>query len=148
MSELIVLYGAWGVFIVAFAAATVLPFSSEVLIVAYIAAGGDPWTALLAASAGNTLGGMTSYLLGYFMELKRVIKFLKINPKRLEKVYPYAHRWGYMTGFLGFAPVIGDVIMVALGSLRCNVWGTLVTSAIGKTARYYAVIFLQMQIFN
>ena len=78
MSELIVLYGAWGLFLAAFAAATVLPFSSEVLVVAYIASGGEPWMALLAASAGNTLGGMTSYLLGYFMELKRVIKFLKI----------------------------------------------------------------------
>lgn len=148
MSELIVLYGAWGVFIVAFAAATILPFSSEVLVVAYIAAGGDPWITLIAASAGNTLGGMTSYLLGYFLEIKRVIKFLSINPKRLEKIYPYAHRWGYMTGFLGFVPVIGDVVMVALGSLRSNAWGTFITSAIGKTVRYYAIIFLQMQIFN
>ena len=53
-------YGIWGLLIASFLAATILPMASEIVLVGVIAAGADPWTALWAASAGNTLGGMTS----------------------------------------------------------------------------------------
>ena len=106
-----------------------------------ILVGVDPWTALLAASAGNTLGGMTSYALGYIFELKKVMGWFGVSPDRMDRMYPYAHKYGFWMGFLGFMPAIGDVIMIALGSLRCSWIGVLLTSAAGKTLRYYIIVY-------
>lgn len=146
MIDFLIQYGAWGLFVAAFLAATVLPFASEFVLVGVIAVGVDPWTALLAASAGNTLGGMTSYALGYIFELKKVMGWFGIRPDRMDRMYPYAHKYGFWMGFLGFMPAIGDVIMIALGSLRCSWIGVLLTSAAGKTLRYYIIVFTQMSI--
>ena len=144
--ELLTEYGAWGLFLASFLAATILPLASEIVLVAVVAAGVDPWAALWAAAAGNTLGGMTSYFLGYFFEIKKVCRWMKIPPEKLDRMYPYAHRYGFLLGFLGFMPVIGDVVMIALGSLRCSWIGTLVTSAAGKTLRYYLIVFTQLAV--
>ncbi len=146
MMDFLVEYGAWGLFIAAFLAATILPMASEIVLIGVIAAGVDPWTALWAASIGNTLGGMTSYFLGYFFEIKKVCGWFGVKPEKLDRMYPYAHRYGYLLGFLGFMPVIGDVVMIALGSLRSSWFGTLITSAAGKTLRYYLIVFTQLKI--
>ena len=139
--ELLAEYGVWGLFLASF-----LALASEIVLVAVVAAGADPWAALWAAAAGNTLGGMTSYFLGYFFEIKKVCRWMKIPPEKLDRMYPYAHRYGFLLGFLGFMPVIGDVVMIALGSLRCSWIGTLLTSAAGKTLRYYLIVFTQLAV--
>ena len=55
----------WGLFASAFASATILPGNSEIVLVAVL----DHfptlfWEAILVATLGNTLGGMTSYAIG------------------------------------------------------------------------------------
>jgi hypothetical protein len=58
-------YSLWGLFLASFLAATVVPFSSEALLYYLIINGTDAYTAVLVASAGNWLGGMSSYAIGY-----------------------------------------------------------------------------------
>ena len=53
--------GYFGLFVATFLAATILPFSSEIVLVSLIAAGFDPIHCFIIATLGNTLGGMTSY---------------------------------------------------------------------------------------
>lgn len=144
--EFLAEYGVWGLFLASFLAATVLPLASEIVLVGVVAAGADPWAALYAAAAGNTLGGMTSYFLGYFFDIRKVCRWFGVKRERLERMYPRARRYGFFLGFLGFLPVIGDVVMIALGSLRTRWLGTLVVSALGRTLRYYVVIFSQLAI--
>lgn len=57
-------YGYWGLLLASFLAATVLPFSSEVVFAALIAAGLDSWQCILFATLGNAAGGATCYYLG------------------------------------------------------------------------------------
>jgi len=57
-------YGYLGLFLASFLAATVLPFSSEVVFAALISAGMDVWGCILTASLGNALGGATCYGVG------------------------------------------------------------------------------------
>ena len=52
--------GYVGLFIGTFIAATVVPFSSDFLIVGILIAGGDPLISWICATAGNWLGGLTS----------------------------------------------------------------------------------------
>ena len=57
--------GYLGLFIASFLAATVVPFSSEVVFSAMIYLQHlDPWTCVFVATLGNWLGGMTSYYVG------------------------------------------------------------------------------------
>ncbi len=61
MIEFLLNWGYIGLFIASFLAATVLPFSSEVVFAGLIAAGLDIWTWIFIATLGNTLGGLTAY---------------------------------------------------------------------------------------
>ena len=62
--DLLTSYGLWGMFIAAFLAGSILPFSSEAVMIALLAVGISPWLLLLSASAGNSLGGITCYYIG------------------------------------------------------------------------------------
>ena len=57
--------GYFGLFVGSFVAATVVPFSSDVLLVGMLAAGGNIWLSVAVATLGNWLGGLTSYGLGW-----------------------------------------------------------------------------------
>ena len=47
---------------------------------------------------------------------------------------------GSLFGFFVFIPVIGDIMIVALGLLRANPLGTLLSMMVGKFSRYYLVV--------
>ena len=49
-------WGLWGLFVGTFLAATVVPFSSDILYVAMLNMTSNPWACLAVASAGNWLG--------------------------------------------------------------------------------------------
>ena len=52
--------GLWGLFASAFVSATILPGSSEVVLVVLLAKYPDTfWTAIAVATVGNTLGGVS-----------------------------------------------------------------------------------------
>ena len=55
----------WALFVSSFLAATLLPGGSEAVLYAVLRFHpGEYWTALAVATAGNTLGGMSSWLIG------------------------------------------------------------------------------------
>ena len=56
--------GYWGLFLGSFLAATVVPFSADVLVIGMLVAGGSPWAIIIIATTGNFLGGLTSYGIG------------------------------------------------------------------------------------
>ena len=58
-------WGYIGLFIGSFVAATIVPFSSDVLLVGILAAGGNVWLSVLVATVGNWAGGLTSYWIGW-----------------------------------------------------------------------------------
>ena len=62
--EFLIEYGYIGVFIASFLAATILPFSSEVVLTGVLLAGSAYWPCMVAATLGNFLGGMSCYWLG------------------------------------------------------------------------------------
>ena len=58
-------WGYIGLFIGTFLAATIIPFSSEFLIIGILMAGANPVVSFFIATTGNWLGGLTSYWLCY-----------------------------------------------------------------------------------
>jgi len=132
-----------GLFLSAFLAATVLPFSSEAVLAGlYAAKGGAEAGALLAtASAGNTLGSFANFLLGRFFIHWRGARWFPVTAERLERAGAWFRRFGSWSLLFAWVPVVGDPLTVAAGVLRVNVWLFLTLVGIGKCARYVAVLW-------
>ena len=119
----------WTLFASAFLSATLLPGNSELVLVATLLGGTAPWPAVLVATLGNTLGGVTTFAVGH------VFPSVKIDAKVVERV----RRWGAPILLLSWVPFIGDALCVAAGWLRLPWLPSLAALAIGKFARYLAI---------
>jgi membrane protein YqaA with SNARE-associated domain len=121
--------GFAALFFASFVAATVLPGGSEFVLIAVIHRHPDAvWQAVLVATVGNTLGGLTSYWVG------------RLIPNRVHhKSIIYLHKYGYWALLLSWVPLAGDALAVAAGWLRFNPWISLAAFAVGKFVRYVLV---------
>lgn len=122
--------------IAAFLAATVVPFSSEAVFTALLLGGLDKWWLVFWATIGNTLGGMTCYLLGHLGKVEWIEKWLKIKKEKVDRFQEKFHKYGDWVAFFSFLPGVGDIIAVAAGFMRCRWWVVLVSMALGKLVRY------------
>lgn len=129
-------YGLWGLFLASFLAATVVPFSSEALLSFLIVNGTNPYAAVLVATAGNWLGGMSSYGIGYLGKWEWIEKYLRVKRQSIEKWHDRLYKRGAIFAFLCWLPGVGDIFAVGLGLLRTNVFITAVAMLLGKFLRY------------
>ncbi len=129
-------YSLWGLFLASFLAATVVPFSSEALLSFLIINGTDPYTAVLVATVGNWLGGMSSYGIGYMGKWEWIEKYLRIKRTTIEKWHHRLYKRGAIFAFLSWLPGVGDIFAVGLGLLKSNVWVTAIAMLAGKFVRY------------
>jgi membrane protein YqaA with SNARE-associated domain len=140
LSEILISYGPWGMFLSAFLAGSILPFSSEAIMVALLALGGSPWLLLLTASVGNTLGGVSCYCVGRIASPEWLQRTFRIKDKHMQRARALVSRWGAWMGFLCWVPVLGDAILVTLGIMRSHPLATNVTMLVGRTLRYAVVL--------
>lgn len=131
--------GLAGLFLASFLSATLLPGGSEAVLFAVIRLHPEQTLpALLLATLGNTLGGMTTYAMGRWLPAPEKIG---AGDTAREKHYLAAlRRWGSPALLLAWAPIIGDALCAAAGWLRlpplpCTLW-----MATGKAARYALVV--------
>lgn len=140
MLEFLIEYSYIGVFIASFLAATILPFSSEVVVSGVLLAGANTWQVIFWATLGNWLGGMSCYWLGTFGKKEWIVKYLRMDPVKLEKWTRWLHGRGAWMSFWVFLPGVGDFFAVALGLLRANPLAVALFMLAGKFLRYLALI--------
>ena len=129
-------WGYFGLFVASFLAATVVPFSSEVVFSAMVFGGLHAWTCVLVATAGNWLGGMTSFYIGRLGKIEWVEKFLHIKKEKIEKFVDKFSRFGDWFVFFSFVPFVGDVIAVAAGFFRGRWWVVAIAMLLVKFVLY------------
>lgn len=128
--------GYWGLFLGTFLAGTVLTFSSDVMLVGILVAGGDPWLCLLAATLGNGTGALTSYLIGWLGKWEWLEKWFKVKPETLEKQKTKVDKYGVWGALFSWAPVVGQVFMIALGFYRVKPKTTVLLTYAGCFCRF------------
>jgi membrane protein YqaA with SNARE-associated domain len=117
-------------FLSSFLSATLLPGGSEVILYAVLVRDASLlWPALIGATAGNTLGGLTSYLIGGWLRRARM-------PAREME---WLRRFGAPLLLLSWLPLIGDLLCIAAGWLRMRVALAALFIGLGKLARYALV---------
>ena len=132
-------WGYVGMFLSALIAGTVVPFSSEAVLVARISMGLNPIGCILAATVGNMIGGMTCYWLGSLGNMLWIEKYFGVNKKKLERAERFVKGRGAWMAFFMFIPFLGEAIGVVLGLMRANVWITAIAMFLGKSFRYIAL---------
>ena len=138
--DVLIGYGPWGMFIAAFLAGSILPFSSEAVMIALLAIGVDPWFLLFTAALGNTLGGITCYCIGRMASPEWLQRTFRIKDKHMQQAHALVSRWGALMGLFCWIPILGDAILVTLGIMRSNPITTNLMMVIGRTTRYAIVL--------
>ena len=122
-----------------FLAATVLPFSSEALLVALLLADYHPVPCVVTATLGNGLGGMSSYGLGYLGRMAWIERWLRVEAAQIQRLRHVIHRFGSLLAFLSWLPVVGDLIAVGLGFFKVRPLGVALYMFVGKAMRYIVI---------
>jgi len=127
--------GLTGLFLASFLSATLLPGGSEAVLFAVIKLHPEQAAlALVLASVGNTLGGMTTYAMA------------RLLPERVGADRTATHRLNALRRHgapllvLAWAPIIGDALCAAAGWLRLPPVACMLWMAGGKAARYALVV--------
>lgn len=132
--------GQAGLFLSALVSATVLPGSSEVVMVALVMAyPALAWSAFAVALPGNTLGALLTFGMGHAARLGHE-RFQHLRWRLDPPAVRRLHRLGPPALFLSFVPVIGDAMVLAAGWLNlpfahCAPW-----IAAGKALRDLLIV--------
>lgn len=132
-------YSLGGLFLSAFLSSTLLPGGSEVILAALVAQQThDTLTLFAVATGGNTLGGMTTWLLGLLISWRLPLSNLT-QPNQLRAVQRLK-AWGSPILLLSWVPIIGDPLCLAAGWLRVNGFLAFCLIGLGKALRYVVII--------
>lgn len=134
-------YGYWGMFLSAFLAGSVLPFSSEAVMLGLLAAGVDPVPLLIYGSIGNVMGGIVNYGLGRLGKLEWLKKYFHLKQSSIDRAYKFMGGHGAWMGFFAFLPILGSAITVVLGLTRANLPLSVFSITLGKVIRYALLIW-------
>ena len=140
--ETFVEWGYLGLFIASFLGATIIPFSSELVLSLLIIKGYDFNLSLLVATTGNWLGGLSSYFLGRLGKWSTLEKYFRLKKEKIVKFKTNIDKWGSLLAFFCWLPVIGDPIAVGLGFFRTNYLLVALWMFMGKLIRYIVWAFV------
>jgi membrane protein YqaA with SNARE-associated domain len=135
MTDLILLFAS------SFIAATIFPAGSEVVLATLNITGDhDKFLLLTIATAGNVLGALVNWFIGYYLIKFKDKKWFPLKKKQLKKYSGIYQKWGVWSLLLAWLPFIGDPLTVMAGIFKANIWLFLLLVTIGKASRYSFII--------
>lgn len=133
----------------AFLSATLLPGSSEALLVGLIAEGEASVYVLIAfATVGNVLGSMVNWLMGRYFVQHIGAWWFPVSEKQYLKAQFHCEKNGLWMLLLAWVPIIGDPITVFAGVFKIPLGRFVVLVTIGKMLRYIFVAGVAMAWFG
>ena len=122
--------GLPAIFFVSFLSATILPLVTEPVLFGFVKLNPNQfWLAVIIATIGNTLGGMTTYLMGYGAKKT-------LSTGKPTQHLPWLQRLGAPVLLLSWVPLIGDALCAMAGWLKLPWRGVLWWMALGKFIRF------------
>jgi len=144
--EILAEYGYWGLFLASFLAATILPFSSEVVLGVLLSHDFSPYGMVFTATTGNVLGSVLNYGLGVLGSQVFLNKLIGISEKEIEKAETRFKKFGIFSLLFAWVPIIGDPLTVVAGMLKLNFGLFVLLVGIGKFLRYVFVAWAILRI--
>lgn len=133
--------GLIGLAVSGFVSATLLPGSSEALLIVVVKQGAmDPLLPVAVVSVANTLGGFSTYWLGLWSQRQLVARGRYTPPS--SRAVDGVRRWGAPALLFSWMPIVGDGLCLAAGWLGVGWLPSLIAMLLGKTLRYYTIVYL------
>ncbi|MFZ6765143.1 YqaA family protein [Pseudoroseomonas sp. WGS1072] len=134
-----------GLFVAAFAAATILPMQSEAVLVGLLLTDTySPTLLLVVASVANTTGSALNWLLGRSVEHYRHRRWFPVSDAMLTRAQGWYQRYGRWSLLFSWLPIVGDPLTVVAGVMREPFPIFLLLVAIAKTGRYVVLAALTL----
>lgn len=138
-----------GLFLASLLAATIIPAQSEAILVALLLNDKyNPWLLVTVASAGNILGSVINWILGYSVQKLQHKKWFPLKPDKLERAVNWYRRYGRWSLLLSWVPIIGDPLTVAAGVMREKFSMFLLLVSVGKIVRYIVLAVVTLGIWG
>ncbi len=135
-------------FLTSFAAATLLPAYSEILLGTLAKQGLPLFWLWLAATLGNTLGSVVNGIIGRQVDRFKDRRWFPISEMQLHKARNRFNRYGQWSLLLGWLPLGGDALTLIGGVMRVPWLNFIVLVGIGKGLRYALVIWAVEKAFS
>lgn len=129
-------------FVTSFLAATVLPLTSDAVIIYMASNGYNIFLIALFAMAGSYLGSCTTYLVGYYSREKILEDRMKIKEKRFAKYHKIFEKYGAPILLFSWVPVAGDIFVAIAGVLEIDFKIFSAYAIAGKLLRFLATAYL------
>ena len=140
---MLILFSYFQLSLISFLAATILPFSSEVVLTTmYLSNSFEPYFLLIFASIGNIMGSITNWYLGKKITLFQNRKWFPVSPDQLERSREYFQKYGLWSLLLAWVPIIGDPLTLLAGVLKVRFGIFFVLVSISKISRYVFILYL------
>ncbi len=123
-------------FLSALLAATILPFSSDLVLGGLVAAGCNPIAIVAVATLGNWMGGLISYGMGWLGKTEWLERYFRVKPESIVKQKARVDRWGPLLAITSWVPFVGDIFAIVLGFYKAKFWPTAWWLLVGKLLRY------------
>ena len=135
--------GYLSLFTISFLAATILPFSSELMLASMLSIEDYNRTLLISfSSLGNILGSVFNWVLGfYFIKLQNK-KWFPFKEKQISKSSLWFEKYGKWSLLFAWVPVIGDPLTFVAGTLKTEILTFIILVSFGKIARYLFISLL------
>ena len=140
---MIILFSYFQLSLISFLAATILPFSSEVVLTTmYLSNSFETYFLLIFASIGNIMGSITNWYLGKKITLFQNRKWFPVSREQLERSRKYFQKYGLWSLLLAWVPIIGDPLTLLAGVLKVRFGIFFVLVSISKISRYMFILYL------
>lgn len=126
----------------AFLAATLLPLSSEAVLVSLLLQGESKIVLWFVATAGNTLGSAVNWGLGRYLLHFQQRKWFPFKTVNIQRSQQWFQRYGIWSLLFAWLPVAGDGLTFIAGLMRVPLVVLLLLVGVGKGIRYAVVIWL------
>jgi membrane protein YqaA with SNARE-associated domain len=138
-----VIIGYLSLFTISFLAATILPFSSELMLASMLSIENYNRTLLITFSSfGNILGSVFNWVLGfYFIKLQNK-KWFPFNQEQISKSSQWFEKYGKWSLLFAWVPIIGDPLTFVAGTMKTKFFIFLILVSIGKISRYLFISLL------
>ncbi len=138
-------YGLSTLFVAAFISATLLPIGSEPVLYGVLRLNPDIfWSAIVVATAGNTLGGMLDWWMGYGAH-QVVDKYS--HSRHHVRALEWLERLGPKACLLSWLPIVGDPLCAVAGWAKLPFWPCAGYMLIGKFLRYLCMTAALLYVF-
>jgi membrane protein YqaA with SNARE-associated domain len=137
--QFVLTYGLWGLGGASFVSATIIPLSSEAILIAGIAAGLPFAPAFAVCSVGNCLACACNYGLGAVLRPTMLPRLTASRSGR--KAIAWMERWGLWSLLASWLPFVGDPLTVVAGTARVHIlWFAVIVFAL-RILRYVAALY-------